>query len=155
MGTRLTGGADPIGVGLCLLGALALATATLMVRGATSGGNLLMIVGLQMLVGSVILALASAATEVWSVTLSPRWIGAFLYQTFVPGLAATLIWFALVGRIGAIRASAFHFLNPFFGVAIAAALLGETVRGSDMLGVAVVMAGILAVQLSREAAPRG
>lgn len=153
MGTRLSGGADPLAVALCVAGAIALATATLMVRGATSGGNLLMIVGLQMLVGSASLAVASALLETWQVALSARWIAAFLYQVFVPGLAATLIWFALVGRIGAVRASAFHFLNPFFGVAIAAALLGETVRATDMLGVAVVMAGILAVQLSRDAPP--
>ena len=49
---------------------------------------------------------------------------AFAYQIFVPGLAATLLWFALVKRIGAVRAATFHFLNPFFGVVIAALLLG-------------------------------
>lgn len=43
----------------------------------------------------------------------------------------------------------FHFLTPFFGVAIAAALLSEAVRPLDILGVAVTMAGILAVQIAR------
>jgi len=52
-------------------------------------------------------------------------IVAFIYTTLVPGLLATLIWFLLVGRIGAVRASTFHFLNPFFGVLVAAVLLGE------------------------------
>lgn len=154
MGTRLSGGADPTGVAVCIIGAMALAMATLMVRGATSGGNLLMIVGLQMLVGAVSLGVVSTLIETWQVTLSPRWIAAFVYQAFVPGLAATVIWFSLVGRIGAVRASAFHFLNPFFGVLIAAGLLGESIRLTDMLGVVIVMAGILAVQLSREAAPK-
>ena len=55
MGTRLTAGADPLGVALCILGALALAVATLTVRNASAGGNLLMVVGLQMLVGAVTL----------------------------------------------------------------------------------------------------
>ena len=154
MGTRLSGGADPTGVAVCIIGAMALAMATLMVRGATSGGNLLMIVGLQMLVGAVSLGVVSTLIETWQVTLSPRWIAAFVYQAFVPGLAATVIWFSLVSRIGAVRASAFHFLNPFFGVLIAAGLLGESIRLTDMLGVVIVMAGILAVQLSREAAPK-
>jgi probable blue pigment (indigoidine) exporter len=67
----------------------------------------------------------------------------------VPGLAATLIWFALVGRIGAIKASAFHFLNPAFGVIIAALLLGEGVSALDMAGVTIAALGILAVQLSK------
>ena len=50
MGARFGGGVDLIGVALCGIGALALAVATLTLRGATSGGNLLMVVGLQMLV---------------------------------------------------------------------------------------------------------
>jgi drug/metabolite transporter (DMT)-like permease len=87
--------------------------------------------------------------ETFSVTLTPAFLAAFAYQILVPGLAATLIWFALVGRIGSTRAATFHFLNPFFGVAIAAALLGEAVRLLDILGVVIAMAGILAVQLSR------
>jgi drug/metabolite transporter (DMT)-like permease len=149
MGTRLSGGADPLGIALCLLGALALAVATLTVRGASSGGNLLMVVGLQMLVGSLTLGLVSAATETISVNWTPAFLAAFAYQIFVPGLAATLLWFSLVGRIGATRAATFHFLNPFFGVAIAAVLLGEAVGALDAVGVAITMAGILAVQLSR------
>jgi probable blue pigment (indigoidine) exporter len=149
MGTRVSGGADLTGILLCVIGAVALAVATLTVRGASTGGNLLMIVGLQMLVGALALGLISAAFETATVTWSLPLILAFAYQLLVPGLAATLIWFALVGRIGAVRASTFHFLNPFFGVGIAALLLGETIGRLDILGVLVATAGILAVQLSR------
>ena len=149
MGTRLTEGADPLGAALCVLGALALAVATLTLRGASSGGNLLMVVGLQMLVGAVALGLISSVTETLWLSPTPAFFAAFAYQIAVPGLAATLIWFALVRRIGSTRAATFHFLNPFFGVAIAAALLGEVIRPLDMAGIAVTMAGILAVQLSR------
>lgn len=149
MGTRLSGGADPTGVLLCTVGSVALAVATLTLRGATVGGNLLMIVGLQMLVGAVILGAVSAMSETLFVRWSLPLVAAFAYQILIPGLAATLIWFALVGRIGAVRAATFHFLTPFFGVVIAALLLGEAVRPLDLLGVAVAMAGILAVQLSR------
>jgi probable blue pigment (indigoidine) exporter len=149
MGMRLSGGADPLGIVLCVGGALALAVATLTVRGASTGGNLLMVVGLQMLVGSVSLGIVSVLTETLAVTITPTFLAAFAYQILVPGLAATLIWFALVGRIGSTRAATFHFLNPFFGVVIAAALLGEAIRPLDILGVVIAMAGILAVQLSR------
>jgi drug/metabolite transporter (DMT)-like permease len=72
----------------------------------------------------------------------------------VPGLAATWVWFLLVQRIGAVRGATFHFLNPFFGVAIAAALLSEGLNLTDVIGVAIIMAGILAVQLSKAPAPR-
>lgn len=150
MGTRLQGGADLYGVGLCVVGVVALTFATLSVRGATSGGNFLMIVGLQMLVGSLALGGVAAATETLDITWSWTLVAAFLYTTLVPGLAATLVWFRLVNRIGAVKAATFHFLNPFLGVAIAALILGEALGLWDIIGVAIVTAGILAVQLSRQ-----
>jgi drug/metabolite transporter (DMT)-like permease len=149
MGSRLTGGVDLYGVVLCVLGVIALTLATLSVRGATSGGNVLMIVGLQMIVGAAVLAPVSLATETLAIDWNWALVLAFAYTTLIPGLAATVVWFMLVNRIGATRAATFHFLNPFFGVAIAAALLGETLGPADILGVAIIAGGILAVQLSR------
>jgi len=150
MGARVGTGVDPVGVTLCIIGALALTVATLSVRGASSGGNVMMIVGLQMLVGSACLAVPAAMLETIEVTLSWQLVVAFVYTTLVPGLAATWVWFTLVNRIGAVKAATFHFLNPFFGVAIAAALLGERLGMLDVIGVAVIAAGILAVQLSKQ-----
>jgi drug/metabolite transporter (DMT)-like permease len=150
MGARFSGGVSPGGVALCVIAALALAVATLTVRGASAGGNLMMIVGLQMFVGSALLAVAALAFETWTVNWTPRLFAAFAYTTLVPGVIATWLWFILVGRIGAVRAATFHFLNPFFGVAVAAALLGESLSLRDIFGVAVIAAGILAVQLSKQ-----
>lgn len=153
MGSRVQGGVDPAGVALCVMAAFALAVATLAVKGASSGGNLMMIVGLQMLVGSAILAPIAALTETLPAQVGLPAMLAFAYQILVPGLMATLLWFALVARIGTVRAATFHFLNPFFGVAVAAALLGERITTLDIVGVAVVMAGIYAVQRSRAGQP--
>ncbi|SDW81908.1 DMT family transporter [Litoreibacter albidus] len=152
MGSRINGGVDLLGVGFCLTGAMALTFATLSVKGAASGGNVLMIVGLQMLVGAACLFALAVPLETWDVTLSPTWIAAFVYTTLVPGLMATWVWFMLVGRVGAVKASTFHFLNPVFGVAIAAALLGESINVVDFIGVLIIAGGILAVQLSKQKA---
>jgi len=151
MGARLSSGADPMAVILCLIGVSALSVATLAVRGTGSGGNVLMIVGLQMLVGSVALAPFAFALEEPVITLTPRLVLAFLYTCIGPGVLATVIWFSLVNRIGAVKAASFHFLNPVFGLLIAAALLGEQITLTDLIGVGIVMLGILAVQRSRQA----
>ncbi|MDW4549004.1 DMT family transporter [Defluviimonas sp. D31] len=151
MGSRLTGGVSLPGIALCGAGALALAVATLTVRGTSSKGNVLMIVGLQMFVGAGVLAVAAVLTESWQVNWTPRLGLAFAYTTLVPGLIATWVWFRLVDRIGAVRAATYHFLNPFFGVAVASVLLGETLGLADIVGVVIVAAGILAVQLSKRA----
>jgi drug/metabolite transporter (DMT)-like permease len=150
MASRIEDGIDIRGVIYCVIAAIALTVATLSMRNLSSGGNLLMVVGLQMLVGAAILAVVSAGTETINVTLSAPLIIAFIYTTLAPGLFATWIWFKLVERIGAVRAATFHFLNPFFGVAIAAAILGENLGLYDIIGVTIIAAGILAVQLSRQ-----
>jgi drug/metabolite transporter (DMT)-like permease len=149
MASRFNGGIDFPGVGYCLIGVMSLAAATLLVKGASSQGNLLMVVGLQMLVGGTALILPALLLEQQTIHWSPSLIGALSYTIIIPGLVATLIWFKLVGRIGATRASTYHFLNPFLGVGIAAIILGERLSLQDVFGVLVVMAGIFAVQVSR------
>lgn len=149
MGVRIQGGTDFFGITLCIVGVLSITVATLSMRGVSSGGNLLMIVGLQMLVGAVILAFPGVVFEEWEVVWTPKLLLAFSYTVLMPGLLATFIWFWLVGRIGAVRAATFHFLNPFFGVLIAAIFLGESLGIWDAVGVIVIMAGIFMVQTSR------
>lgn len=137
-----------------MTGVLALAVATLTLRNAAAGGSLWIVVGLQMLVGAAALFPASLLLEHWEVTVNARFLVALAYSAIVSGVIATMIWFVLVRRIGATRAATFHFLNPFLGVLIASAILGERVTVRDLVGVAIIMAGILAVQLARmEKAP--
>ncbi len=150
MSARFQGGTDGFGIALCTLGVISLTVATLAMRGASAGGNFLMVVGLQMLVGSAVLAVPAILLEPFSVNWNLRLIAAFTYTTLVPGLAATLVWFMLVDRIGTVKAATFHFLNPFFGVAIAAVLLNEKLGPLDLVGVIIITGGILAVQLSKQ-----
>ncbi|TLP65728.1 DMT family transporter [Parasedimentitalea maritima] len=150
MGTRVSAGVDLFGMALCGVGVLALTLATLSLRGATSGGNFMMVVGLQMLIGSALLFVAAPLFEDIYITPTLPLALAFVYTTLVPGLIATFIWVLLLNRIGPLRAATFHFLNPVFGVTIAYFLLGERLGGLDLVGVLIVTAGILAVQLSRQ-----
>jgi drug/metabolite transporter (DMT)-like permease len=152
MGARLQGEFDLYGLGLVVIAVIALTVATMSMRGASSGGNFLMIVGLQMLVGSAILWIPALVFETFVVDWTWQLGVAFTYTVFVPGLAATLIWFYLVDRIGATPAAVFHFLTPFFGVLVAAVLLGEELGSMDIFGVLIITVGILAVQLSKQKA---
>lgn len=154
MGTRMSAGVDLFGLALTGIGVLGLTFATLAVRGTGGGGNMVMVVGLQMLVGAAVLAPFGLWLEEPVVNFSTPFVIAFLYTTLFPGLIATLVWFHLVNRIGMVRAATFHFLNPFFGVLVAAVFLSEVVRPADMMGVAVIMVGILAVQLARQGKAR-
>ena len=150
MGFRLTAGISELGLIYCIVGALALSIATLAVRNTNSGGNLMVIVGYQMLIGGASLSIFSIIFETYKVSFDWEFMVAFIYTTLAPGLIATVVWFWLVNEIGAVKAATFHFLNPFFGVSIAALILGEPLSLSDYFGVVIVTIGILLVQTSKE-----
>lgn len=150
MVSRFNGGADAGGLALCVIAACALAAATMIMRGVDLGKNLLMIVGLQMLCGGLSLVPVTLWLEDPAL-LNPTWrLGAaFTYIVLLPGIVATLIWFRLIQRIGAVRASVYHFLNPALGAMFASFMLGELISVQDMIGVVVLTTGILLVQLDR------
>lgn len=149
MWARLNQGVDIFGLVLCILGALALTVATLTLKDASSGGNIMMIVGLQMLVGSAVLAIFCLLFENIHLSLNTSFVLAFAYTTIFPGLVATVVWFKLVNHIGAVKAATYHFLNPFFGVLIAWLFLNESISYMDGLGVVVITVGIYLVQNSK------
>ncbi|MAD94040.1 MAG: EamA family transporter [Rhodobacteraceae bacterium] len=150
MGARMSNGIDVVGIIFCIIGVTALAIAALTVHATSSKGNVFMVVGIQMLIGSLALFIPAILFEVPHFTWTGSLLAAFSYTILMPGIFATIIWFLLVDRIGATRASTFHFLNPFFGVAIAAVVLDEKLTYTDIIGVLIVMAGIFAVQVSRQ-----
>ena len=88
-----------MGLALCVAGALALTVAGRSRWGASEGGNVMMVVGLQMIVGAVALGVASYFTEDIQVTISASLIMAFVYTTLVPGLAATFVWFPSIRTV--------------------------------------------------------
>ena len=149
MWARLNYGVDIFGLALCVIGALALTVATLTLKDASSGGNIMMIVGLQMLVGSAVLAIFCLLFENIHFSLNSSFVLAFAYTTIFPGLVATVVWFKLVNHIGAVKAATYHFLNPFFGVVIAWLFLRETISYMDAVGVIVITVGIYMVQTSK------
>lgn len=145
---RISGDINLFGLICCIIGVIALAIATLSVQTATTGDNILLVVGFQMLVGSVVLFIPAIIFETWTIHWSPIFLSVFAYVVLVPGIFATYIWFKLVNRIGATKAATFHFLNPFFGIAIAAIILEEKITFSDLIGVGIIMIGILIVQMN-------
>ncbi len=150
MGVRLQHGLNIPGTILCLIAAVALAAATLSARAAGGSTNMFMIVGLQMAVGAVTLLPVALMLEWGAPVQINATLGlAFLYTVIAPGILATWLWFLLVHRIGAVRAATYHFLSPFFGVAIAALVLGERFGLTDVAGALIVAAGILMVQRSK------
>ena len=132
-----------LGITLCLLGLLATTFSTLIITKINiNKNNILIVVGLQMLAGSLFLLPLSYFFEIWSVSFNITFLFTFLYIAAFPGIIGPVIWFYLQKEIGAVKYSSFHFLVPFFGIAISYFLLGETLTLSDMIGVMVIIFGL-------------
>jgi drug/metabolite transporter (DMT)-like permease len=147
MAKRIQTESEIIGILLCFIALLATTSANLILSKINmQGRNMLMIVGLQMLVGCMVLLPISFFFEEWVVQWQISFVAAFLYISIFPGILAPLIWFYLQKEIGTVRFSTFHFLNPFFGVLLSLILIGETLNTSDIIGLFVVTLGLYLVQ---------
>lgn len=74
-----------------------------------------------------------------------------IFQTVVVGFATLLVWFWLLRRYLASRLSVFSFLTPLFGVAFGVLLLDDPVGLRFAVGAALVLAGIVLVNLPGKA----
>jgi drug/metabolite transporter (DMT)-like permease len=142
---------EVLGISLCLLGLLATTFSTLIISKIDiNKNNILIVVGLQMLAGSLFLLPLSYFLEVWSVSFSMTFLFTFLYIAAFPGIIGPVIWFYLQKEIGAVKYSSFHFLVPFFGIGISYFLLGETLTLRDMVGVLIIILGLYLVNREKE-----
>ena len=73
----------------------------------------------------------------------PTGLGALLFVALISTLAGFGGWGFLIRRYGATAVAPFSMLVPVFGLASAAALLGEPVHRTDLLGAALVIGGVL------------
>ena len=114
MGSRIQADVDLFGIALSLL-AQPLAAATLSMRGVSSSGNFLMIVGLQMLVGSLTLWVPAMMLETPTIV----WTNALYMRLFIQRLCQDFwqLLFGLFWLIELVRCVRQHttFLIPFLG----------------------------------------
>jgi drug/metabolite transporter (DMT)-like permease len=141
---------------LLLVGSLiSMVTGTLLFKKWAPAAPLPAVVGVQQGAAGVTLLLiglfAGSATRLHADAtfwLSMAWF------VLVVSVGAFLLWFALLRRGSAAEASALHFLMPPLGMLMSWAALGETLRLSDLLGVAPVAAGIWLVTRAHAHLPR-
>jgi len=142
---------EMLGIALCLLGLLATTFSTLIITKINiNKNNILIVVGLQMLAGSLFLLPLSYFFEVWAVSFSITFLFTFLYIAAFPGIIGPVIWFYLQKEIGAVKYSSFHFLVPFFGIGISYCVLGETLTLTDMIGVFIIIFGLYLVNRDKQ-----
>lgn len=85
--------------------------------------------------------------------LTPRLAGLLAYIVVFASLIPFLLWSWAVGVIGPERAGPYVHLLPVFGAGLAVLLLGESIAASQIVGAALVLAGLVLAH-QRRIAPR-
>jgi drug/metabolite transporter (DMT)-like permease len=91
-------------------------------------------------------AFASPAHWTWKL------VGLLAFSALFAVAFCTMAVYVAIDRLGATRATAWTYLQPFLGAILAVVILGDTLRPLQLLGGVVVVAGVL---LGRAAMGRG
>jgi drug/metabolite transporter (DMT)-like permease len=141
-----SGTAEPRDVGLALLGVLGSVASTIVFKKFLVALDLRMTTALQLFAAAFALLPFAVVSEglphvAWGVPL----VASFVYLVAVMSVGASLLWFWLLEHGQASRVTAYYFLTPVFGLAIAS-FFGEPLSGRDAGGLAAIAAGIAIVQ---------
>jgi len=142
-----TGTAAPFDVLLAFGGVCASVASTVLYKRLAANEPLLSLNSVQLATAGVVLipvaALVSGAPHV---RLTAELVASFCYLVLALSVGASLIWFWLLTHGEASRVSAYYYLTPAFGLALAAILLHEPVGPRDLLGLAAIAGGIVLAQ---------
>ncbi len=131
---------------LGLLGGMAWAATTVVVRSSALSRASATQTLLYQLVGAFVLLLVGAlATGQAHFKPTPTVWASLAFHTLVVSFASFLVWFWLLRQYLASRLGVFSFLTPLFGMVFGAWLLHEPIEGGFLLGAIPVLVGIVLV----------
>ena len=106
-------------------------------------------VAIPFVVGGGVLTLFSSTTEPWSeVSPTGTLFASLSYVALVEIALAWLLWFALIRAGEASRVAVYVFFVPLVSIAVGAVFLDERLTASLLLGTALIVTGIYAVNRS-------
>ncbi|KUO65388.1 MAG: transporter [Alphaproteobacteria bacterium BRH_c36] len=140
-----------LGIAYILLAAIGISVSNVMIKTLSGKLDALMAMGLQMLIGSIPLALVGALTEdPTDVTWSYDFLGILVFVS-LPGTAlAYWLWFSALEKTQLSHANAFSFLVPIFGLSMGWFLFDETLNAYQAWGIALTIMGVGLVLYSQD-----
>ncbi len=142
-----SGTAQPQDIALAVCGVIASVISTLLFKRYLAKLDLAAITALQFCAAGIfLLPLALIFEGAPHVVLGPRIIASFVYVVLVMSVGASFLWFWILRHGEASRVSAYYFLTPIFGLAIAALVGGEALSLHDVPGLVAITIGIFLAQ---------
>ena len=135
-----------IGVLYIILAAAGVTFSNVMIKSIAGKVDSLSAMGLQMLLGSVPLAIAALVTEE---PTTINWTFTFIASLLALALAGSALvywlWFTALETVPLNRANAFSFLIPVFGLTLGFVIYGERLSPLQIIGIVMIFLGIALV----------
>jgi drug/metabolite transporter (DMT)-like permease len=140
---RLAMGEDLGGTLFLVAGLFAMTAGTILFKKLAPATTLSVAVGVQQLAAGVtLLAIGLMTEEPRLIVPGPAYVLTMLWFVLVGSIGAMLLWFLLLRSGTATAATSLHFLMPPLGLLMTWAVLGEKLHPSDLLGIVPVAFGI-------------
>ena len=140
------GASDPLRASITVIGPIAWAMYTLLVKPVSDVHPAVPVVGVAVIAGTLSLAPAFGHALTGLGELSPATWGWMLYMVLGGTLAPYLLWSASLKRLDVSRTASFMYLVPVFATTWSILLLGSALTAITVAGGAVVLGGVVLTQ---------
>ncbi len=134
-----------IGIFYILIGAIGVALSNVTLKWLAGRGDVWMLMGLQLVIGSIpLFALSYIVESPINVLWDIQFIYALLILAILSTAFASALWFILLNYVELNRLNVFTFLTPVFGLIIGFVFFGESFGGLKFVGAGL---GIISIYL--------
>jgi len=135
-----------LGITYIVLAAIGITVSNVLIKKIAGNIDALMAMGLQMLIGSIPLAVAAWTLEdpttiQWSFTFIVALVALSLFGTAL----VYWLWFSVLTKAPLNRANAYSFLIPIFGLTMGVMFYGETLGWPQLVGIILTIVGVTLV----------
>ncbi|BAP45211.1 EamA family transporter [Pseudomonas sp. LJDD11] len=137
---------EPVGMAAALLGATCMALGVWLTRRWQLQMPVLALTGWQLVIGGVLLAPVAWLADAPLPPLTLAQYAAYAYLSLAGSLLGYVLWFRGVIRLPTVAVASLGLLSPLSAVLLGWALLGQSMTGSALIGLVIVLASVFAVQ---------
>ncbi len=138
---------DWVGIVAAAAGAVCMALGTYLGRKWRLQERALVMTGWQLLFGGILLLVVAIASEPPPSALTERHLFGYAYLTLIGTLLAYWLWFRGTGALPPATTASLTLLSPVTAVLLGWLLLGQRLETIALMGVVVVVASVLSLQL--------
>lgn len=137
---------EPVGMAAALLGAASMAAGVWLTRRWQLDLPVLSLTGWQLAIGGLMLAPVAWLADAPLPPLGPLEWAAYAYLSLAGALLAYALWFRGVARLPTVAVASLGLLSPLTAVVLGWVLLSQSITGTALVGLVIVLASVFAVQ---------